>query len=215
MAFNIERFRTNISDWGYISNNKYEIYLNPPPAMRTSETAYNATGLIKFRTKSFKAPGINIVAVDTARYGVGTTQKQPISAMYEDLALSVLLDKNSELWNFWYEWERLIFQFSPFDDGNYRFASYATEYKKNYATTMQLIVYTSTGDISNKFNFYDIYPVSMKDVSLDWEEQSTLASLDILMNYKEYTSVSSQKPITDLPVKGTIEGFRSDGTPIK
>ena len=215
MAFNIEKFRANISKYGYLPTSKYEIFVNPPPAMQGSKVAYNATNLLKFRTKNFKAPGIEILNIDAVRYAVGTSQKMPFSAKYEDISFSVLLDRNSELWNFWYEWERLIFQFSPFDDGSYRFASYAAEYKKNYATTIQLLVYTNDGNISNRFNFYDIYPVGMKEVALDWDQQSKLAQLDIVMNYKEYTSISSQKPITDLPVRGTIEGFRSDGTLIK
>lgn len=201
MAFNIEKFRSHISGWGYLPTNKYEVFLNPPPFMRGSELAYNATGLLKFRAKNFKAPGIEILNIDAVRYGVGTSQKMPFTAKFEDISFSVLLDKNSELWNFWYEWERKIFQFSPFDNGNYRFASYATEYKNEYATTMQLIVYTNTGDISNKFNFYDIYPVGIKEVKLDWEEQSSLASLEVVMNYKEYTSTVSQRPITDVPIK--------------
>lgn len=197
MAFNIEQFKSNISRYGYISTNKYEVIITPPPAMQRTAVATNAAELLKFRTKNFKAPGIEILNVDVIRYGLGTSQKMPFSAKFEDISFSVLLDKNSELWNFWYEWHRIIFQFSP----NLRIqgsATYTTEYKKNYATTIELNVYNENGYISNKFNFYDIYPVSMKEVALHWEEQSTLAELELVMNYKEYTSTPILHPMIDL-----------------
>ena len=196
MPFNINEFKSNISRYGYLSTNKYEIIITLPPAMRKIAAATNAKELLKFRTKNFEAPGIQILNVDVIRYGLGTSQKMPFSAKFADISFSVLLDKNSELWNFWYQWHRLIFNFSPSNENT--FASYVTEYKTNYATTLELNVYNENGYISNKFNFYDIYPVSMKEVELHWEQQSTLAELELIMTYKEYTSIPTLHPMIDL-----------------
>lgn len=198
MAFNINEFRSNISKSGYLQNNKYEVIITPPPAMQNFGTekgiarAQDAAKLMTFRTSTFEAPGIGLKSVDIIRYGTGTSQRMPFSAKFEDITFEVLLDKNSELWNFWYEWERLIFKFSPFNSVG--LAPYVTEYKRNYATTIDLKVYSQEGKVSAEFKFIDIYPISIKEVELHWEEQSELAKLEITMNYKEYTLKTTTTP---------------------
>ena len=194
MAFNINEFRSNISKSGYLQNNKYEVIITSPPAMqkRGIARAQDAAKLMTFRTSTFEAPGIELKSVDIIRYGTGTSQKMPFSAKFEDITFEVLLDKNSELWNFWYEWERLIFKFSPFNSVG--LAPYVTEYKRNYATTIDLKVYSQEDKVSAEFKFIDIYPISIKEVELQWEEQSKLAKLEITMNYKEYTLKTTTTP---------------------
>ena len=49
---------------------------------------------------------------------------------------------------------------------------------------IDLIVYSQEGKKSAKFQFIDIYPISIKEVELNWQEQSTLSKLEITMDYK-------------------------------
>jgi len=199
MAFNVNRFKTNIRDYGYLPTNKFELFLSPPAILRNSSINTLGTDapverIIKnhqFRIDQIRAPGINLAVVDNAVYGVGTNQKFPVNAQFNDIAFEVYSDGYGEIWQFWHNWINTIFNFTSTTNANdgqvNRFAAYTTKYKDDYATTMQLRIYDNFGNDIQNFNLYEAYPISLKEVPLSWGTNNDMIRLTIGVTYKEHT----------------------------
>ena len=112
MPFNIDSFKSNIDNNGYLKNNQFEVILNPPPVLLdtslnnlgTPRNVRNITDALRFRIEQVRVPGVNLLMTDVNRYGVGPTQKQPINAMFNETSFSILVDGYGEIWQLWYNW---------------------------------------------------------------------------------------------------------------
>jgi hypothetical protein len=108
MSFNINNFKSNIQGFGYLPSNKFEVYLRPPDVMLNNAVNNQGTEtevsqiikLIKFRAEDVKVPGIALQTADVARYGIGTTQKMPFNAQFNEIGLTMLSDGYGDLWRF-------------------------------------------------------------------------------------------------------------------
>jgi hypothetical protein len=120
---------------------------------------------MRFRTESVKLPGITILTSDNNKYGVGPTQKFPHSANFNENSLSIVCDREGNIWNFWYEWARSIFQFNGTDNA---VPGYYAEYKDNYSTTIQVQTFNQEGDIVQTINMFEAFPTSVQDIPLNW-----------------------------------------------
>lgn len=203
MPFNINSFKTNINSFGYLPSNKFEVYLRPPDILLNN--AINIAGtdtevadiveLLKFRVESIKAPGITLISADVAKYGIGPTQKMPFNAQMGEITLSILSDGYGDLWRFWHNWIRGIFEFNGLDSaqGNQanKLPSYTVEYKNNFSTVMQLIIYDMFGNAINKINMYEVFPTAMKDIELNWSETNSLLRLEINLSFTEFTIIGN------------------------
>lgn len=202
MAFNINNFKTNIQNYGYLPSNKFELFLSPPSMLRGSNLN-NPSGKEStietimrnhaFRIDQIRAPGINLAVVDNAPYGIGTNQKFPVNAQFNDLSFEVYSDGYGEIWQFWHNWLNMIFGFTSKTNPNdtpgkvSEFAKYTTKYKDEYATTMQLRIYDNFGNNIQNFNFYDAFPISLREVPLSWGATNDMIRLTIGISYKEHT----------------------------
>lgn len=203
MPFNINSFKANIEDNGYLKTNQFEVIVTPPPILfagslnmlGTSTGVKNVLDSMKYRIEQVRAPGISLISTDVSRYGVGPTQKQPFNAQYQDLTFSILVDGYGDTWQFWYNWVRAIFQFNGTESvftnsGSNRLPTYTAEYKEKYATTMQIIIYDNFGNSIQKVNLYEAWPSSVREVSLTWG-QGDLMRISVSVTYSGFTLVGS------------------------
>jgi hypothetical protein len=183
MPFNIDTFKSEIEQNGYMKNNHFRVTLRPPRIFNQTAVA-NA---ISFRAESIKAPGIQLLVADNNRYGVGPTQKQPFSAQYSDNSMSIICDSYGRIWNFWYEWARRIFEFNGVENG---LPNYVTEYKDNYSTTIQVTSYDVSGEPIQEFNMFEAFPTNIGEVGFNWGN-SELTKLNVGFTYSGYTMITS------------------------
>ena len=205
MSFNVNRFKQNINDFGYLKNNKFEVFVQSPKFLQNKyirigrrETNINdLNNLLRFRIEQVIAPGVSLQSIDTSRYGVGPTQKMPYNAQYFDTTFSVLLDKNTDLWDFWYNWTNGIFNFNGQEpDGNNVFEgswipTYSVEYKDEYSSTMMIVIYNDVGETVKTINLYEAFPSSIKNIPLGWNDNVNLMRLAISVTYSNYTIVGT------------------------
>jgi len=201
--FNINRFKENIAVYQTLPNNKFEVFVRPPNILLNkaidnlgTETSTNEiTRLLRYRIEELRLPSINILAPEVSRYGVGPTQKMPVNAQFQEIFFNILSDGYGHIWQFWHNWARTIFEFTGYDSANarqaFRIPTYANEYKQDYSTTMQIIVYDNFGNAIQKINLYDAFPLSIKENELSWNTQDELLKLNIIITFKEYTLVGS------------------------
>lgn len=203
MPFNVSNFKAQIDKFGYLQNNKFEVYINPPVGLlnaviTTDDTENSVSNIVKmlsFRIEDVVAPGIAQITADVSRYGIGPTQKYPINSQFSEINFSAISDKYGEIWNFWHQWAKLTFGFTGTEAtsgaSSYRHATYTANFKEEYATTMQIIVYNNLGFDVLKINLYEAYPVSVRDNILSWSDNNELLNISVNITFKEYTIVKS------------------------
>ena len=204
MPFNINTLKSNIEGGGgYLKNHSFEVLMNPPPillnrnlnVLGTPALIRNITDSLTFRIEQVRAPGINIQVSDINRYGVGPTQKMPHNAQFQETTFSILVDGFGEIWQFWYNWARSVFEFTGAESSRVgaanRFPGYVTNYKDDYSTTMQIVIYDLFGNAIQRINLYDAFPVNVREVQLAWNDNGNLMRLSVAVSYKDYTIVGS------------------------
>jgi hypothetical protein len=212
MPFNIESFKASLSQDGYLQNNKYEVVIAPPLLLSAKiaqgkfsfSNSWTTANKMRFRVDTIKAPGIQILSADNAKYGVGPTQKYPFNAQFSEIGLSIISDSRGDLWQFWYEWLREVYGFTsddsvlglvsnlanafgfslPFGIGSQQ---YGAGYKDDYAAFIQIYIYNNVGEVVQTINLYDAFPTNMNEVQLNWGDSGQALRLGISLSFKEYT----------------------------
>ena len=203
MLFNINNFKANIEDYGYLKTNLFEVYIQPPNILFGS--ALNSGGITSqineitelqtFRIDQVRAPGISLASADVSRYGAGPTQKQPFNAQFNEISFSVLSDNQALVWQYWYNWVRAIYEFNGTEDSGFgeinRFATYLSEYKSNYSTTMQIVMYDQEGNTVQRINLYQAFPTAIRDIPLAWGDDGNMIKIDVNIAFTDYSIVNS------------------------
>jgi hypothetical protein len=146
---------------------------------------------MKFRIEQVNLPGMSIVSSDVKRYGIGTLQKMPINAQtFGDITLSILLDGYGEIYEFWEQWIRKIYEYNGVTSSNVgetgnAFPSYVAQYKEQYATDILIIVYDKFGNAIQRVVLKEAFPSSMRDIQLAWSSEN-LMRLQVGITYTEH-----------------------------
>ena len=205
MPFNVNNFKQNLDFFGYIKNNKFEVFVQSPKFLRNKYMKINdretsikdINNLLRFRIDQVRTPSASLLSVDTNRYGIGPTQKMPFNAQYFDTTFSILLDRNTDLWDFWYNWINGIYNFNGQEpDGNNiftggRIPNYTLEYKDEYSTNMMIVIYNDVGETVKTINLYEAFPSSMREIQLAWNDNINLMRIAVTVTYSSYTLVGS------------------------
>jgi len=191
-GFNIENFRASIAKHGYLDNNSFEVYVQTPPVfqngfLNVQGTPVNISEVTKnlaFRIDQVRAPGISIMSSDINRYGVGPTQKMPVTAQYSEVNISILGDHFCEFWQFWYHWTRAVFEYNSARSAG--FASYTVGYKEEYTSTVSIVIYDHYGNKVQVINLIEAFPTAIREVPLGWGDPG-LMRINVALSYTEYT----------------------------
>jgi len=208
MPFNISTFKTEIANYGYLQTNKYQIYITPPKIFTGSSLSVPSIGAgganilpnlvsmqdiskrLMFRADAINVPSVSLTVQDVNRYGVGIAQKQPVNATFNTLNATFISDGYGEIWQFWYQWLRTIFQFSG-SDGNAGFqnssGNYSLQYKDDYSTTITLIIYDNYGNAVQKIDYTQAYPYAVNDIQLNWNDANQLLKINVAIAFTDFT----------------------------
>lgn len=208
MAFNIERFRSNIASYVYLNSCNFELYVATPPSLfnaliGTNKNTVGSSNIAKnlaMRIDQVRAPGISLMTADVNRYGIGPTQKMPFSSQNQEVSFSILVDEYGEIWNYWHNWVRSIFEFCGTDNSagavRNQIANYQVEYKDKYSAPMQIAMYDHYGRDVQYINLIEAFPTSIREVPLSWAD-TQLIKLNVSIAYTEYqiqTSSAERQP---------------------
>jgi hypothetical protein len=221
MPFNIQAFKENVNSYGYLDNNNFEVWVQTPPILfNSSVTSGNhssdATQIakrMKLRIDQVRVPGINLQTAQIQRYGIGPVQNMPISAQFQDAQFSVLVDHYAEIWQYWYNWTNLIFNYNGVDSVNgptvNSFPNYQAEYKQNYSTSIMIVNYDHFGNDIQRLTLFEAFPSSIREIPLSWGD-SNLMKLNISISYTSYSITGSTvTPYSAPPPPTPIKSIRS------
>lgn len=205
MPFNLRNLKSNIADFGYLKQNKFEVFVQPPKILENTilrsdnrEIPVNViNNMMRYRIEQVTVPGVSLLSSDVHRYAIGPTQKIPYNAQFYDTTFSVLVDRNTDLWDFWYNWVNSIFNFNGQEpSGNNlttgsRTPTYTARYKEDYSTIMMIVIYNDVGETVKTINLYDAFPSSVRPLNFGWNDNTSLLRLSVSITYSSYTIVGS------------------------
>jgi hypothetical protein len=233
VGFNIEEFKSNISkQYGIAKTSLFlvNIFHTLKPnwsgetksfyhtsAMSTSTNNNQAARNLTFFCGATNLPGLNIDTATTRRYGIGPSQKIPVSVSYPDLNLIFYGDNSGFIHNFFRYWMNSIVMANfdgpvnsneianqnPFDRTSIsvnlerdirKKAPYEFEYKTNYTMTVEISLFDSDSHRFETRKFLDVYPTSVGDVNLSWGNTDEFMRIPVNLTYSRYFTSSEVYP---------------------
>ena len=194
MAYNISEFKSNIGRYGIQPTNKFMTIMTAPLSISLSSFSaiadtFNtlaAERMIYLRSEQVKIPGVTIAASDNKRYGVGVQQKMPHNVQFSDISMTFVADQEGTIYRYFYSWINQIVDFNGTTNYGGR-PSYMLGYKDDYVTDIYIFVYDNYGNISKTITLYDAFPISMNEISLDWNSTNTVMKINVNFSYKEWS----------------------------
>jgi hypothetical protein len=194
VAYNISEFKSNIGRYGIQPTNKFMTIMTAPLSINLSSftviadtfNTLSAERMIYLRSEQVKIPGVTIAGSDNKRYGVGVAQKMPHNVQFSDISMTFVADQEGIIYRYFYSWINQIVDFN----GSVNYAgrsSYMVGYKDNYVTDIYIFVYDNYGNISKTITLYDAFPISMNEISLDWNQTNTVMKINVNFSYKEWS----------------------------
>ena len=200
MSFNIDTFKSRFEEGGFLQSNKFEVLVTPPRflggrsinnnGVRTS--SYEISDMLRFRIEATRVPGIQLLFADNHRYGVGPTQKQPFSAQLSEIPINFIVDRNSDLWQFWHNWVNGVFQHSGSMNSqgagpSNSSPSYKAKYKDDFSTIVEIFIYSNDGGLSQRIALFQAFPTAITDIPLSWAEQSQPMRMSVTLSFSSYS----------------------------
>jgi hypothetical protein len=141
------------------------------------------------RIDSIRMPGVMIDTFETKRYGVGPNIKAGTNVRFEPFSISVLVDKNYDLYKYFHIWINTVFGGAgriSGPDGPGLFPTFLTSYKKDYATEVDVKVFENTGETKALYKFYDAFPIAITNPTLNWRDNNNLFKFDVTFSYTNW-----------------------------
>lgn len=161
---------------------------------------------LSYRCVSATLPGLNLRTTDNSRWGFGLQEKMPVNAAYNDCGLDFICDRYGSAYKFWYSWINYIFSANGEETNNVvdrllgpnNFLSqlfgtsrqfYTSEYKDNYAATVVITVYDTSGNKAIDYYLYKAFPIALNDINLSWGTTNELMKIGVKLTFRE-TSIN-------------------------
>ena len=208
MPFNILNFKSEISEYGYLQNNKFQLIVTPPKILlgksliipseieNDEDISISDVGQrLLFRGHSIVTPSVTLVLSDLNRFGMGITQKYPSNAILNTMTASFICDGRGILWDYFYQWIQSIFQFSGADSGYGSIinssGNYTLGYKDDYSTVITVVIYDNYGNEVKSIDYTEAFPIGIYDIPLNWDSDNQLIKIVIPIAFTDYMIVGS------------------------
>lgn len=191
--FDINRFKADINNRGVLRNHHFDVSIDLP-ASHYIKGLYTNTDLVAIRCEAASIPGMSLATIDgQPKYGYGPMETFPYSVMYDQISLTFLVDKNSWLHKFFYDWLSCIVNFvntngldAELSHGFSRFRTYEVGYKSRYQANLVLNVYNEAGQRVQKVVMQRAFPKAINQIDVGWENTDSVMKLMIPFTFREF-----------------------------
>lgn len=200
--FNISNFRSEIGENGVLRNNRYLVTFVAPKYLRDGTRSRTSTDSITLRCETAQLPGMQFATIDgPPRLGYGPIESTPYGVTFEDLSLTFIVDKNSYVHKFFYDWVNCIVNYN--NEGRVTPAgnrgpvqgmkTYEVGYRADFSTNINITVYDGIRNTQTKeegpvltATAYNAYPKALPSVDLTWQPTDEVVKLTIPFSYTDY-----------------------------
>lgn len=198
-VFDISSFRSEIFENEVLPTHSYLVTFAP---FRTgfNENApltrfvTNKRNTLVMRCESIVLPTSSLLEEENIRrYGYGPVEKVPYGIQFSDVIMTWLVDKRSEIIDFFHQWmNTIVMHDSPSTlmtggrkrDGLSGYDPFEIGYKDAYTNPIvRIYVYNRQNQTVTTYEMYDVFPMNIQAMNLAWEDENQVQKLSITFAY--------------------------------
>jgi hypothetical protein len=205
--FDINSFKAEINKNDMLPTHSYLVTFAPfrlgseANAPLTEFVRYNSNKLI-LRCESAVLPTVQVLEEENIRrYGYGPIEKVPYGMQFNDLTLTWLVDKRSELIDFFYQWMNTIVNYETRGgkqmltgsdrSGLDNYLGYEVGYKDEYTCPMVRVrVYDRELYTVTEYILYDVFPMNIQSQNLAYAQENEAQKLTVTFAFTDMQTLT-------------------------
>lgn len=197
MTFKISEFSARLNkNNGLAKTNLFVVRITPPSGLILGQMP---TEDMVFFCRSVDIPGININTTDIFNQGHGQLERRASGVTFDPLNAIFMVDGNFGIKRFFHRWAQLVVNYNvdnhfALDQGK---LPYEVGYKDEYTGTIDITIFSPNNDTSYSYNFRNVYPTSVGNVTAAWENNDEIMTLPITFQYDNYHTTGTMPGVTD------------------
>jgi hypothetical protein len=207
-GFNVETFKAYVLENGLMRNNRFLARFFIPVGLRADADVVENARQLEYWGENIVLPGLHLNIHPNNRYGYGMAEKKPDRAIVQDTRATFYGDAEGAIWETFNQWMKLIVNTDmqkgiTGQTGYNRYQPYVLSYKDDYTATIEITVFDDYGDAKLVVNLRDAYPISIGDIALDWNDNSTIMRIPVFFTFMDYNyrrSREDDKPPANPPI---------------
>ena len=136
------------------------------------------TRKIEFLCKSVSIPEISISTFESSNFRPVT--KLPYTSINNDFTATFIVTNDMNVRNYFLDWIDNVVgkqQASPELNNS-------VNYFDDYASQVDITVYSDNGEYARRFLFFDVYPISVGELSLGYDNENTVLEMPVTFTYR-------------------------------
>lgn len=190
MAFSITEFNSHINKHGVSKQNIFVVTITLPPKLSSIEN-YIPTRDLTFLCRQVTLPGFDVNAPMIYPQSLGVGERRAIGINdFEVVPMTFMMDSNFNVLKFFHRWMQSVVNYDTKAGYNSQLpgttqAVYQVGYKKDYAATITIEVYSGNSPFGGKYTYVlkNAYPVNIGSVLENWEDANTIMTLNVGISF--------------------------------
>jgi hypothetical protein len=190
MAFSITEFNSHINKHGVSKQNIFVVTITLPPKLSSIEN-YIPTRDLTFLCRQVTLPGFDVNAPMIYPQSLGVGERRAIGINdFEVVPMVFMMDSNFNVLKFFHRWMQSVVNYDTKAGYNSQLpgttqAVYQVGYKKDYAATITIEVYSGNSPFGGKYTYVlkNAYPVNIGSVLENWEDTNTIMTLNVGISF--------------------------------
>lgn len=189
MAFKIEELKSEMNKLhGLMQPNLFGLRIN-----FIGEGGVVSSPTASLLCSAVTLPGVSFNVTNVTRQGYGPLERRASSVLFPAISSTFMLDNSGVILEFFAKWAKMITSFAhqqgeqsqdP-DTGGY---IGETGFYDDYISTINITTYTPHKSKIVVYTLHEAYPAVIGDVSLGWQQNDEIATLQVQFNYRYWTS---------------------------
>jgi hypothetical protein len=159
---------------GFAAPTRYAVLITPPDKISNQVRQYDR--LVSMSCKEATLPE-RAFATTEDRRGKPNIIKMPYDMIYDDVTFTFYLSNNMKERIFFEEWMNAM----------YDKKTNSFEYYDNYISEVKVMKLDFSNSIVRTYILHEVYPVSLGDVSLSYDAESSFSTFTVTFTYKDWT----------------------------
>lgn len=212
-SFTISNFRSEIESGSVLPSHSYLVTFSPfrtgPETAVLNQMISAYRDPLTLRCENVVLPTIQLIEEENLRrYGYGTVEKVPYGVQFGDLTLTWIIDRYSQLPDFFHQWMNSIVSYESKGGlmregvntrpGLSSRGAFEMGYKDDYACPVLTVnVYNQQLVAVADYIMYDVFPLNIQSINLSWTDENQYQKLTVTFAFIDME--------TRAPVKGYQE----------
>lgn len=148
------------------------------------------------------------------RYGYGPVEKIPYGVQFGDVTMTWVVDKNSEIIDFFHQWMNTIVMHDSKNasigpgvtrNGLSKYRPFEVGYKDGYTNPIvRVYVYNRQQETVTEYEMYDVFPMNIQAMNLSWADENQVQKLTVTFAYTNMSMGAPQKTPTQFNFYETL-----------